>query len=61
VLVIGGVAAVPLLEWTEAQVRMALATQLEAGDSLSRAAKVVAERSGWNKRDVYALGTDMEA
>jgi 16S rRNA (cytidine1402-2'-O)-methyltransferase len=60
VLVIGGAVASAPLEWTEAQVRAALAVQLEAGESLSRAAKVVAERSGWNKRDVYALGTALE-
>lgn len=44
--------------WDEDRVRDALEKQLAAGDSLSQAAKAVAARSGWKKRDVYALGRD---
>jgi 16S rRNA (cytidine1402-2'-O)-methyltransferase len=44
--------------WDAQAVRAALQEQLDAGDSLSRAAKTVAKRSGWSKRDVYALGNE---
>ena len=55
-LVIGG--APPDDDWDEARVREALYARLDAGDSLSRAAKAVAAESGWKKSDVYALGVD---
>jgi len=44
--------------WEEDRVRAALYEELERGVSLSRAARTVAAKSGWNKRDVYALGVD---
>ncbi|MBZ0296983.1 MAG: 16S rRNA (cytidine(1402)-2'-O)-methyltransferase [Anaerolineae bacterium] len=43
--------------WDEVRVRAALADLMAQGESLNRAAKIVAGQSGWNKRDVYALGT----
>ncbi|MEQ8675786.1 MAG: 16S rRNA (cytidine(1402)-2'-O)-methyltransferase [Aggregatilineales bacterium] len=42
--------------WDENRVRLALEALLDEGESLSRAAKRIATQSGWNKRDVYALG-----
>ena len=44
--------------WSEAQVLAALTERLEAGDSLSRAARTVAKAAGWSKNDVYQLGID---
>jgi 16S rRNA (cytidine1402-2'-O)-methyltransferase len=57
VLVIGG-AVEEVAVWDEASVRVALQGRLDAGESLSRAAKAVAAESGWHKRDVYALGRE---
>lgn len=54
-LVIGGVPE-QIETWDEARVRAALQTRLDAGDSLSYAAKAVASESGWRKSDVYELG-----
>ena len=56
VLVIGG-AADENTVWDEARVREALLALLQGGDSLNNAARTIAARSGWKKRDVYALGT----
>jgi 16S rRNA (cytidine1402-2'-O)-methyltransferase len=55
VLVIGGAAADESV-WDETRVRAALLALLDNGESLSRAAKTVAAQSGWNRRNVYALG-----
>jgi 16S rRNA (cytidine1402-2'-O)-methyltransferase len=44
--------------WDEAHVRAALNARLEAGESLSSAARAVATESGWERRKVYALGVD---
>lgn len=54
-LVIGGVPE-SAEAWDEARVRAALEARLDAGDSLSYAAKAVAAESGWRKSDVYELG-----
>ena len=43
--------------WDEERVRALLEEHLQAGESLSQAAKQVAAASGWKKRDVYALGS----
>lgn len=59
VLVIGGVAADETV-WDEARVQAAMRALLDEGESLSRAAKAVAAQSGWNRRDVYALGVEPE-
>ena len=56
VLVIGGTADENAV-WDEARVREALLALLQGGDSLNNAARTIAARSGWKKRDVYALGT----
>ena len=57
VLVLGGAPLADESEWDADRVRSELATLLEAGEALNKAAKTIAQRSGWNKRDVYALGT----
>lgn len=57
VLVIGGAVAETVI-WDEDGVRAALQEHLDAGESLSHAAKAVAAQSGWKKRDVYALGRE---
>jgi 16S rRNA (cytidine1402-2'-O)-methyltransferase len=56
-LVIAGVTQSDLT-WDEARVRAELHQRIADGDSASRAAKVVAKLSGWNKRDVYELAHD---
>jgi 16S rRNA (cytidine1402-2'-O)-methyltransferase len=55
-LVIGGAPEVSEA-WDEERVRSALQARLEAGETLSNAAKAVAAESGWDRRAVYALGT----
>jgi 16S rRNA (cytidine1402-2'-O)-methyltransferase len=57
-LVIGGAALNDDSPWDEERVRDALDAQLRVGESLSAAAKAVAAKSGWKRRDVYALGTE---
>lgn len=57
VLVLAGAPAGDEAEWDVERVRSELATLLADGEPLSKAAKSIAQRSGWNKRDVYALGT----
>lgn len=55
VLVIGGAAAEAESAWDAARVQAALDALLTDGESLSQAAKIIAARSGWKRRDVYAL------
>jgi 16S rRNA (cytidine1402-2'-O)-methyltransferase len=57
-LIIGGYSTDDDGVWDEKQVREALLAQLAQGESLNYAAKTVSKMSGWNKRDVYALGMD---
>ncbi len=52
-LVISGAAAGD--RWSEAEVRAALRERTRRGDSPSRAARQVAESSGWRRSDVYRL------
>lgn len=52
-LVISGATAAD--RWSEAEVRAALRQQVRQGASPSQAARVVAERSGWKRGDVYRL------
>jgi 16S rRNA (cytidine1402-2'-O)-methyltransferase len=52
-LVVAG--AVPGGRWTEAEVRQALLRRRRQGDTPSRAARHVAEGSGWKRSDVYRL------
>lgn len=56
-LVIGG-APTGTHNWDRGRVQAALQTQLDAGESLSQAAKTVAQMSGWKKSQVYQLGLD---
>lgn len=44
--------------WSEAEVRSALKQRLEAGESLSRAARAIAKSAGWPKKGVYQLGIE---
>lgn len=55
VLLIGG-ATLQDDEWDAARIQATLQQRLDAGESLSTAAKNLAQQSGWNRRDVYALG-----
>lgn len=57
-IVVGGKRVEDDKNWDENRVRTALNALLDDGESLSRAAKQIAAQSGWNKRDVYALGND---
>ena len=41
--------------WEEKQVREALVHQLDIGSRPSEAAKEVAKKSGWKRRDVYQI------
>jgi 16S rRNA (cytidine1402-2'-O)-methyltransferase len=58
VLVIGGAVEAESETWDEDRVQAALQARLDAGEPLSSAAKAVASQSGWNRRKVYALGTE---
>jgi len=44
--------------WDAARIQETLRERLDGGESLSRAAKIVADLSGWKKRDVYNIGLD---
>lgn len=57
VLMIGG-AVISEADWSEDEVLAALDNLLDAGESLSRAAKEIALQSGWPRREVYALKTN---
>ncbi|MEL6272888.1 MAG: 16S rRNA (cytidine(1402)-2'-O)-methyltransferase [Chloroflexota bacterium] len=57
-LVIGGAPNDTDNVWDEERVLAELNRRLESGEKLSRASKAIAQLSGWNKRDVYALGVD---
>jgi 16S rRNA (cytidine1402-2'-O)-methyltransferase len=46
--------------WDEAAVRAAMDAQLARGLRRKRAAAIVAEQSGWRKRDVYDLSLQEE-
>lgn len=54
VLVVAGATLGPQV-WEKEAVQAALAERLSAGESRSRAAKIVARESGWSKSDVYDL------
>ena len=54
-LVIGGAPEIIQELWDEARVRAALKERIAAGEPRKDASRVVAEMSGWNKRDVYNL------
>lgn len=57
-LVIGGAPPAVFSAWDAPQVQAALDVRLEAGESLSSAAKAVAVQSGWERRAVYNLGAN---
>lgn len=46
--------------WDRLRVMAELENQLEAGESLSSAAKAIAQQSGWKKNAVYELGLEEE-
>jgi 16S rRNA (cytidine1402-2'-O)-methyltransferase len=56
-LVIGGAPPDARVMWDEQQVQTALYARLAEGQTLSSAARAVADESGWERRAVYALGT----
>lgn len=57
-LVVGG--ALPPANWDQAQVEAELTRAIAAGESIKDAARHVAGRSGWGKRDVYALAQQIK-
>jgi 16S rRNA (cytidine1402-2'-O)-methyltransferase len=57
-LVIGG--APGAAAWRADEVRRALATRLGSGMSPTQAARVIAEESGWSRREVYRLAMEEE-
>ncbi len=58
-IVLGGAPERPAEPWDEARVRAALDARLAAGEPLRLAAKAVAGECGWDRRAVYALGTQL--
>jgi 16S rRNA (cytidine1402-2'-O)-methyltransferase len=58
VLVISGAPPEDDAPWDEATVREMLFERLDAGETLSSAAKTVAGLANWNRREVYALGAN---
>jgi 16S rRNA (cytidine1402-2'-O)-methyltransferase len=58
VLIVGGASAAADTPWDAERVRAALTALVAGGESLSSAAKTVAAQSGWNRREVYALGLE---
>ncbi len=57
-LLIGAASTQEDTKWDADRVHASLYDLLEAGESLSNAAKLIASQSGWKKRDVYALGLE---
>ncbi len=55
-IIIGGVEAGE--RWTEAEVRLALAHELEGGVTRTDAAKAIASLSGWSRRQIYNLSLE---
>jgi 16S rRNA (cytidine1402-2'-O)-methyltransferase len=53
-LVVSGASGQPE-QWTEEDVREALAARLTQGESRSAAARAVAKQSGWPRREIYNL------
>ena len=54
-LVLGGAAPQQITSWSEAELRAELEALLAQGLSRREAARTLAERSGHNKRELYAL------
>lgn len=59
-LVIAGATAAAEAPWDEARVRAALADARARGLSAREAAREVAQASGWPRRQVYALASNMD-
>lgn len=57
-LVVGG--APPQPDWVQPQVEAALAQALAAGQSVKDAVRQVTDKSGWGKREVYALAQKLK-
>lgn len=60
VLLIAGAPESTPIVWSEQQIRTALRKHIAAGESLSSAARALANESGWERRAIYALGVDAE-
>lgn len=58
-LVIGGRSEEELPAWDETQVREALSALLACGTSKPEAAKIVAEKARWPRRDVYQIAATL--
>jgi 16S rRNA (cytidine1402-2'-O)-methyltransferase len=54
-LVVGGQLSVTSDQWTEEQLLAAIQTELERGKSAKEISVELAQQSGWNKKEVYAL------
>lgn len=59
-LVIAGASPETEVQWEEDDVREALFARLEAGEMLTGAAKTIAQKSGWSRRVVYAMGAEFK-
>jgi 16S rRNA (cytidine1402-2'-O)-methyltransferase len=59
-LVIAGALPETQAVWNEEQVQAALQSHLDAGESLTSAAKAVAAESGWERRAIYGLGMNRQ-
>lgn len=58
VIVIGGAAPVVAVIWDEPAVREAVRMRLSAGESVKDAARSIAAKSGWDRREVYRIGIE---
>ncbi len=58
VILIGGAVPTQITLWDESAVRAAMRKRLSAGESVKDAATAIAAESGWDRRDVYAIGNE---
>lgn len=58
VLMMGGAVDSPPEKWTEAQLRDEIIKRREKGDPLKAIARDLALISGWDRREIYTLGTN---
>lgn len=59
-LVVGGMMEEEKPKWTENKVMIAIKFGLKLGESPSTLAKRVAEESGWNRKEIYTLITEIK-
>lgn len=58
VILIAPAPPIEIVVWDEARVRDEIRVRLDAGESVKDAAKSIAAISGWDRRDVYAIGVE---